>query len=145
VSYAEDSPEQFAHEVQRQRDNRTRKEAVAAEQVVLTGAGFTILESRPESYFDKEHISIRDLVTAEGEKVTVEDLHEVTPKFAHVRASYADTLDVAYFVIDPKAHGFKKVSANGNVSGGMTDEQKAERKTLIADNKAWDSVLLTAL
>jgi ParB family chromosome partitioning protein len=31
------------------------------------------------------------------------------------------------------------------VSGPMSEEQKAERKTLIANNKAWASVLLTAL
>lgn len=139
VQYAEDSPEQFAHELQRQRDTRARNEQVNAERTRLDEAGFTILESRPESYYDKEHISIRDLVTAEGEPVTVEDLAEVSPKFAHVRAYYGGDVDVAYFVTDPKGWGFKKVSASGNVSGGMTDEQKAERKTLIANNKAWDS------
>jgi ParB family chromosome partitioning protein len=139
VGYAEDAPEQFAHELQRQRDNRARAEVVAAECAKLTEAGFTILESRPDSYYDKERISIRDLVTAEGEPVTVEDLATVTPKFAHVRSYYTSDLDVAYFVTDPKGWGFKKVSANGNVSGGMNDEQKAERKTLIANNKAWDS------
>jgi ParB family chromosome partitioning protein len=139
VQTAEDSPEQFAHELQRQRDTRARNEQVAAERNRLEEAGFTILESRPESYFDKEHISIRELVTAEGERVTVEDLAEVEQKFAHVRAYYGGEVDVAYFVIDPKALGFKKVSSNGSVSGGMSDEQKAERKTLIANNKAWDS------
>jgi ParB family chromosome partitioning protein len=34
-------------------------------------------------------------------------------------------------------YGFKKRTNSGN--GPMTDEQKAERKTLIANNKAWDS------
>lgn len=139
VQVAEDAPEQFAHELQRQRDERERNERVQYERTTLEEAGFTILESRPEAYYDKEHISIRDLVTAEGEKVTVEHLAEVSPKFAHVRSYYGGDVDVAYFVIEPKAHGFKKVSANGNASGGMTDEQKAERKTLIANNKAWDS------
>ena len=139
VQYAEEAPEQFAHELQRQRDEHARAEAVAYERTTLTEAGYTILESRPDSYYDKEHVSIRDLVTAEGEPVTVEQLAEVTPKFAHVRSYYDGDIDVAYYVTEPKGWGFKKVSASGSVSGPMSDEQKAERKTLIANNKAWDS------
>jgi ParB family chromosome partitioning protein len=38
-----------------------------------------------------------------------------------------------------KAAGFKKSSGSGSNSGPMTDEEKAERKTLIANNKAWAS------
>jgi ParB family chromosome partitioning protein len=139
VQYAEESPDQFAHELQRQRDNKVRTDAVAVERTTLTEMGYTILESRPDSYYDKEHTSIRDLVTAEGEPVTVEHLTGVTPKFAHVRSFYTGEVDVAYYVTDPKAHGFKKVSSSGNVSGPMSEEQKAERKTLIANNKAWAS------
>ena len=139
VQYAEESPEQFPHELQRQRDNRARAQVVEAEQATLVEAGYTILESRPDSYYDKEHIGIRDLVTAAGEPVTVEHLAAVTPRFAHVRSFHTGDVDVAYFVTDPKGWGFKKVSASGSVSGPMTDEQKAERKTLIANNKAWVS------
>ena len=62
VQYAEESPEQFPHELQRQRDNRARAQVVEAEQATLVEAGYTILESRPDSYYDKEHIGIRDLV-----------------------------------------------------------------------------------
>ncbi len=138
VHYAEDSPDQFAHELQRQRDNHIRNQAIAAEQSTLTEAGYTILESRPESYYNKEHINIRDLLTAEGDPVTAEHLQEVTPKFAHVRSYYGDGIDVAHFVVDPKLHGFKKATVSGT-SGPMTDKQKDERKTLIANNKAWDS------
>ena len=142
VQYAEESSEQFPHELQRQRDNRARAEAVEVERTALTEAGYTLLESRPDSYYDKEHISIRDLVTADGGPVTVEHLAEVTPRFAHVRSFYTGDVDVAYFVTNHKDWGFKKVSANGSVSGPMTDEQKAERKTLIANNEAWASAEL---
>ncbi len=47
---------------------------------------------------------------------------------------------------NPKANGHGLYSWNGETrlpgqqpGGGMTEEQKAERKTLIANNKAWDS------
>ncbi|MEN2739612.1 hypothetical protein ABCS02_17610 [Microbacterium sp. X-17] len=59
-------------------------------------------------------------------------------KFAHVRSHYAGEVDVAYFVTDPKTHGFKKATATGT-AGPMSDEQKEERRTLIANNKAWAS------
>jgi ParB family chromosome partitioning protein len=136
VQYAEEAPEQFAHELQRQRDERARKEAVAYEQTTLTEAGFTVLDERPY-YDDKEHVAIRDLTTAEGEPVTVEHLAGVTPKFAHVR--YAGEVEVAYYVTNPKGWGFIKPTGSGSGTGPMSDEQKAERKTLIANNKAWAS------
>lgn len=139
VQYAEETPEQFAHELQRQRDSRSLKEAVAFQRAILEEAGFTILESRPDSYYDKVHIGIKDLVTAEGNPVGVDDLTGLSPKFAHVRSYYSGDMDVTYYVTEPKGWGFKKAPTSGSVSGGMTDEQKAERKTLIANNKAWDS------
>jgi ParB family chromosome partitioning protein len=40
---------------------------------------------------------------------------------------------VLYYLADPKAAGFKRNS--GNANGPMTDEQKTERKELIANNK----------
>jgi len=139
VEYAEESPEQFAHELQRQRDNRARNAAIAGEQSTLTEAGYTVLESQPDSYYDKEDISIRNLVTVDGEPVTVEHLAEVTPRFAHVRSAWGGEIQVSYYVTNPKGWGFKTVNSGASTNGPMNDEQKAERKTLIANNKAWGS------
>jgi ParB family chromosome partitioning protein len=136
VQYAEDSPEQFAHELQRQRDKRARTELVSAEQNRLAEAGFTILTERPY-YEDKEHVAITDLTTSEGEKVTIEHLADIESKFAYVRSYFGGEVEVAYYVTDPKQCGFRKATTGG--AGPMSDEQKAERKTLIANNKAWDS------
>ena len=41
------------------------------------------------------------------------------------------------YVQDFKTYGFKKRTSSGN--SPMTDEQKAERKILIANDKAWNS------
>lgn len=46
---------------------------------------------------------------------------------------------MSYFLTDFKAAGFRKETSSGAVSGPMTEEQKAERKTLVANNKAWAS------
>ncbi|MES1170177.1 MAG: chromosome partitioning protein, partial [Leifsonia sp.] len=136
VQYAEDSPEQFVHEVQRQRDNRARAVLVSNEQDRLARAGFIILAERPY-YDDKEHVAITDLATGEGEKVTVKHLADIESKFAHVRSYFGGEVEVAYYITDPKQHGFRKTTSSA--AGPMSDEQKAERKTLIANNKAWDS------
>jgi ParB family chromosome partitioning protein len=136
VQYAEDSPEQFTHELQRQRDNRARDELIRAEQDLLAAAGFTILAERPY-YEDKEHVAITDLTTSEGEKVTVEHLTDLESKFAYVRSYFGGEVEVTYYVADPKQYGFRRTGASA--AGPMSDEQKAERKGLIANNKAWDS------
>jgi ParB family chromosome partitioning protein len=43
---------------------------------------------------------------------------------------------VSYYLTDPKAAGFHRYGQTAKEP--MTEEQKAERKTLIANNKAWD-------
>jgi ParB family chromosome partitioning protein len=136
VQYAEDAPEQFAHEVQRQRDERVRREEVAAEQANLIEQGYTILHEAPY-YDDKDTARLGDLTTKDGADVTVEHLIAVgKDRRAHVVWGW-NGLTTTVYVHNFKTYGFKKRTNTGN--GPMTDEQKAERKTLIANNKAWDS------
>jgi len=51
----------------------------------------------------------------------------------------------AYICTDPKANGHALCTWQGTAlpgqqtGGGMTEEQKAERRTLVANNKFWDS------
>jgi ParB family chromosome partitioning protein len=136
VQYAEDAPEQFAHEVQRQRDEQTRREEVAAEQESLIEQGYTILHETPY-YDDKDTARLSDLTTKDGADVTVEDLVGVgKDRQAHVVWGW-NGLTTTVYVQNFKTYGFKKRTNSGN--GPMSDEQRAERKTLIANNKAWDS------
>jgi ParB family transcriptional regulator, chromosome partitioning protein len=136
VQYAEDAPDQFRHEVQRQRDDRARRQAVEAEQESLSEQGFTILDRAPY-YGEKEFISIADLVTRDGNPVTIDDLGGITDKFATVRSGW-DGVASDVYLREVKAYGFKKV-ASGTGAGSLTDEQKTERRELIANNKAWVS------
>lgn len=135
---AENNPEQFAHEVQRQRDRIARDEAIATERATLAEAGYTVLDHQPY-YDDKTIVSIGNLVTADGSDVTGEHLTGVgEDKLAHVGYGF-DGLRTTLYLRNFKTYGFKKRPTNGAQVGGMTDEQKAERRELIANNKAWDS------
>lgn len=137
VQSAEDTPEQFRHEVQRQRDDRDRRQAVEAEQEALREQGFAILDRAPY-YGEKEYTSIGDLVTRDGRPLTIDDLGGITDKYAVVRSGW-DGVTSDVYLREVKTYGFKKKPATGSASGPMTDEQKAERKELIANNKAWVS------
>lgn len=137
VQYAEETPDQFRHEVQRQRDDRARRQAVEAEQDALREQGFTILDRAPY-YGEKEYTSIADLVTRDGKPVTVADLGGITDKYAVVCSAW-DGVASDVYLREVKVYGFKKTPASGTGAGSMTDEQKAEREELIANNKAWVS------
>lgn len=138
IDVATTDPAQFAHASQRARDNRARAKVKADAAAELVARGYEVLDREP-GYYVAEHTSIRELVTAEGERVTVEHIENVEGRAAFVRVYFTGEADVAYYLRDPKAAGFRKATNSGSASGPMTDEQKAERRTLIANNKAWAS------
>lgn len=97
--------------------------------------GYTILHEPP--YDDKDTARLTDLTTKYGTDLTVEHLVGVRKDRQAYVASGWNGLATTVYVHDFKAYGFKKRTNTGN--SPMTDEEKAERKTLIANNKAWDS------
>ncbi|RGE19080.1 ParB N-terminal domain-containing protein [Leucobacter sp. wl10] len=139
VECAEHSPEQFPHELQRQRDERQRREIREQAEAEVKEQGFQILDREP-GYYDKTPVPLHELIDLRtGDPVTVEQLTGLTGAAAHVRVYVDGEVAIGYYLDDPKAHGFKKRPQNGAASGPMTDEQKAERRQLIANNKAWAS------
>ncbi|MGV8970698.1 MAG: ParB/RepB/Spo0J family partition protein [Rhodoglobus sp.] len=139
IETAESDPGQFAHTAQRARDERHREQVRVHAAAPLLAAGFKILDYA-RGYGDTDYTNIRELVTSAGEPVTVELLEQVEGRAAFVKVYYSDsTASVSYFLKDPKAAGFRRSNGSGAASGPMTDEQKVERKTLIANNKAWGS------
>ncbi|GAA1961889.1 ParB/RepB/Spo0J family partition protein [Microbacterium deminutum] len=137
IEVATSDPAQFAHTAQRARDDRARATAKAAAEEDLTARGFVILEK--DWFYEGEYTRITDLTTGEGESATVEHIADVDGRAAYVRVGWDGDAQVTYFVADPKAAGFKKATGTGSGSGPMTKEQKEERRTLIANNKAWAS------
>ncbi|WP_231918796.1 MULTISPECIES: chromosome partitioning protein [unclassified Leifsonia] len=138
IQVATTDPAQFLHAAQRARDEKIRAQAKADAEADLAARGYEILDTDP-GYYDTQYTRISELLTAENDRVTVEHIENIAGRAAHVRV-YADgDPTITYFLHDAKAAGFHTYSNSGSDSGPMTEEQKAERRTLIANNKAWAS------
>jgi ParB family chromosome partitioning protein len=138
IQVATTDPAQFAHAAQRARDDKARAQVKADAETELSGRGYVVLENDP-GYYDTEYTRISELLTADNQHVTADHIEHIDGRAAHVRV-YADgDANITYFVKDAKAAGFQTYGGGQPKSGPMTDEQKAERRTLIANNKAWAS------
>ncbi len=138
IQVATSDPAQFAHAAQRARDEKARATTKADTEAELAGRGYTILDTDP-GYYDTDYTRISELLTDDDQRVTIELIENIEGRAAHVRV-YADgDANVTYFVHDAKPAGLHTYGDSQSKSGPMTDEQKAERRTLIANNKAWGS------
>ncbi|MBG6059802.1 ParB family chromosome partitioning protein [Cryobacterium sp. MP_M5] len=139
IDIATTTPEKFAHAAQRARDEARIKAIKATATADLIERGYEILD-RDRGSYETDYVSISYLSTADDEQVTVQHLTDAPGRAAYVYAyASSDTAFVRYYLKDPKAAGFRKSSGSGATSGPMTDDEKAERKTLIANNKQWAS------
>lgn len=136
IDVATHDPAQFAHTAQRARDDRARAKVKADTEADLTARGFNVLD-RDRGYYETDYTRLSELVTAEGDQATVEHIENAEGRAAFVRVYITGKADVTYYLRDPKAAGFRKATGSGSNSGPMTDEQKAERRTLIANNKTF--------
>ncbi|MEY9853539.1 ParB family chromosome partitioning protein [Leifsonia sp. EB41] len=138
IQVATTDPAQFAHAAQRARDEKARAAAKGHTEAELASRRYTILDTDP-GYYDTEYTRISELLTTDDQRVTADLTKNVEGRAAHVRV-YADgDAHVTYFVRDATAAGFHTYGGSPSKSGPMTEEQKAERRTLIANNKAWVS------
>lgn len=137
VATAQSNPGQFPHALQRLRDARTNAELAAAKQPNCRSRATSSSTPTPATTPPRSHTPLRELLTADNEPVTVEHIADVDGRAAFISVYNADRVVVNYYVADPKAAGFRRYGQAPKEP--MTDEQKAERKTLIINNKAWDS------
>lgn len=138
IQVATTDPAQFTHAAQRARDEKVRAKTKADTEADLAGRGYTILDSDP-GYYNTEYTRISELLTADDRRVTVDQIENIDGRAAHVRV-YADgDANISYFLKDAKAAGFHTYGGSQPKTGPMTHEQKAERRTLIANNTAWTS------
>jgi ParB family transcriptional regulator, chromosome partitioning protein len=143
-SVLRDEPDQLFHVAQQIRDNRAREAELAALLDGLKAEGKTIVDCAGH-YADEENLFVTAANRADGEPATDEDANA-----AFVSTNYLGEHNVRLVIAGWKELGFtpkhERYDGGSNVQKGpMTDEQKAERKTLIANNKAMESVLLTEL
>jgi ParB family chromosome partitioning protein len=139
-----DEPDQLLHVAQMLRDRRDRAAARAALISELEVAGKTIVEEAGH-YADEENLYFSAAKRADGEPATEEDANAYK-----ISTDYRGQHTATPVVSGWKDLGFtpKYERYDGGTQaqkGPMTEEQKAERKTLIANNREMESVLLTEL
>ena len=138
------------HVAQRARDEKARQQVLAEAVGELVEAGVTVID-RP-NYDDKTIKELREirLLNKDGsakKKAPTEAEHAACPGHAAYVASGYSGLHTTYVCTDPKSNKHALYSWNGETrlpgqqssGGGMTEQQKADRRTLVANNKSWDS------
>lgn len=133
---ARTNQEQFEHTAQRLRDARDEAAAIARAVADYEERDF---EQIPwPAYDDKDTLPFSTLTFEDGTALTEDNyLGETGHRFA-VRTTWRG-IEVGHFVTGWRDCGLKKRKADGTPSLPWTDEQKAERRELIANNKAWES------
>ncbi len=133
-SVVADEPDQLLHVAQQLRDARAHAAALAAFTAELEATETTIVEK--PSYHDDETARVSSLKRADGEHATEEDANAV-----YIEQDYKGECSTVPVIVGWKKLGFKdRYSFSSSAqTGPMTEEQKAERKTLIANNKAMES------
>jgi ParB family chromosome partitioning protein len=152
---ARTDPGQFAHVAQRLRDKRAAAAARAAAVAELTGAGVRVVEE--PGYGERTVAKLDHLRTAsaEGECELTAEKHASCPGHAAYlrdRGAWGGTPEITpvFVCTDWRGQGHQQrfrspmtgldtsQGASGG-DGGMSEQAKAERRLVIANNKAWDS------
>lgn len=132
----EQDPEMLAHAVQQIRDERTIAEKLAAARAEAGKRGLKVVTwlSR-ETGYSYGAVCLDALRNKAGEQPTEADADsvELTLKFAD------EEVEWSYGIQAWKEKGFKAAKRPGTEKAPMTEEEKAARRTLIANNKAADA------
>ena len=135
-SVIRDEADMLLHVTQQLRDKRDRAAALAALTAELEAAGNTVVEAGYDG--DSENARVTSLNRPDGEPATDEDANAVA-----ITTSYNGTHSTVPVIAGWKELGYTlRYSGYGTSSapkGPMSEEQKAERKTLIENNKLMQS------
>ncbi len=125
----------FEHVLQRARDARTEANEIAALTEQVTIAGVQVV-ARPE-YSDKTVRPLDDLTTTTGDKLTPTAHAGCPGHVAFIRTGWRT--EIVYACADWKAQGHRDRYSSRPVAPTMDEAARAERQTVIANNKAWKS------
>ena len=136
-------PGYFPVAVERARQDRVAREAKEKVEQEEAAKGHRILDERPSDYSSAPY-RVRMLRTADDEPVDPDTIQGTPGVAVYVATYYGGEARAEYYLDDPAALGYTVREETGYGNGGaqsgqMTDEQKAERKELIANNKEWDA------
>ncbi len=130
------NPDGFAHEAQRIRDQRKTDQQIA--DLTAQYAERSIQVIAWPRWEDKNTLHLADLTEADGTDLNPDTFAGRPGYRVAIRESY-NGIEVGHFVTDWRTHGLKKRRTNGQAATGWTEQQKRERRELIANNKAWPS------
>ena len=141
-------PGQFEHVAQRLRDKRATAAAKDAAAAELAAAGVAVV-AEPQ-YGDKLVAKLSHLQAADGESELSPEEHAGCAghaAFLRDRGAWGGTPDVVpvFVCTDWRKYGHQErlgspITGMSSTGGGkMSEEQKTERRVVVANNKAWDS------
>ncbi|MGU3643856.1 ParB/RepB/Spo0J family partition protein [Microbacterium sp. C23T] len=134
-------PGYFPVAVERARQDRTARQAKEQVEREEAAKGHRILDDRPD--WNAAPYRVRSLRTADDQPVDPDAIQGQPGVAVYVATYYGGEARAEYFVDDPAALGYTVHEyahpGTGTQSGPMSDQQKAERKVLIANNKEWDA------
>ncbi|WP_077491125.1 ParB/RepB/Spo0J family partition protein [Sinomonas mesophila] len=131
-----DDPDMLEHVAQRLRDERERARQLAAAAAEYEAQGLTVVEQMGWCSTD-EAVALRFLTDAEGSRPGEDDANAVS-LYQHWQGEVRAELGIVGWA----EKGYTAREPNRSTerqSGPMTEEQKAQRKVLIANNKAMES------
>ena len=138
-------PSRFDHlvaQLRRDRDDRAAYEKVARQ---VTESAVPLVELENGWWLPDNAAWLSELFGPEGSRTLTPASHRKCPGHAAAVREADDGYEVAYLCLDPVGQGHidqrrdrptaTEASSDG---GGMTDEQKAERRRVVTNNKAWE-------
>lgn len=130
-------PDSFDHHAQRKLDEKALRDQITALRADYEAKRYTVVDW--PAWDDTSTLFFRDLQNADGERLTEEN-YAGQPGHAVAIGERWGSVSVGHVVVGWKEHGLRKYGSTGPSAGGkMTEEEKAARRTLIANNKAWVS------
>lgn len=130
-------PESFDHVAQRMLDDKAIKDEITQLREKYEAEGFTVVDF--PAWDDTDTTFFHDLLTADGERLTEENY---AGKDGHAVAigERWGRVEVAHVVVGWRELGLTSIRHSQSSRGGaMNEEEKAERRRVIANNKAWVS------
>jgi ParB family chromosome partitioning protein len=145
---AVNDPSRFDHlvaQLRRDRDDRAAYDAVAAQ---ITEAGVPLVALESDWWLPEGAQWLSDLPAPDSARSYTPAKHRSCPSHAAAVVETDEGYEVAYICLDPvdqghvdEVEGPKSTGSPGSdaPASGMTDEQKAERRNVVTNNKAWDT------
>ncbi|NRG43106.1 ParB/RepB/Spo0J family partition protein [Rathayibacter sp. VKM Ac-2835] len=147
IEVATHDPAQFEHTAESLREEAKERALLAKVEQEQTANGFQLL-TRSDAYGEgTAWVALRKLRTADDAPVTAEHITSVPVRGALIDTRWNGEIDVTYFVQEPTGAGFTYAYRGDVPAAALTPEEaeeervekSAERKVLIANNKAWNA------